>query len=56
MVFEELHPKILSKHNLKSDSTLIDSLFNLSFSEVITDDEDDLVIYRIEYLELNNTN
>lgn len=56
MVFEELHPKILSKYNLRKDSTLIDSQFNLSFSEIIADDEDDLIIYRIEYLELINTN
>lgn len=56
MVFEELHPKILLKYDLKNNSSLIDNLFNLSFSEIIADDEDDLIIYRIEYLELINPN
>ena len=56
MVFEELHPKILLKYDLKNDTALKGNMFHLSFSEIIADDEEDLIIYRIEYLELINNN
>ncbi|HMB99935.1 MAG TPA: hypothetical protein VKN14_02755 [Flavobacteriaceae bacterium] len=52
MVFEEIHPKALYKYNLKSDASYIDQTFSLTFSEVIEDTEEDLVIYRIESLKL----
>ncbi|HPF96923.1 MAG: hypothetical protein R2802_06305 [Flavobacteriaceae bacterium] len=51
MVFEEVHPKVLSQYKLKEDESLIGMEFKLTFSEVYTDD-DDLVIYRIESLKL----
>ncbi|MCA0931820.1 hypothetical protein LCM02_05100 [Lutimonas saemankumensis] len=54
MVFEEIHPKILLKYDLKNDSKLRGNLFHLYFSEYMSDDEVDFVIYRIEYLELIN--
>ncbi len=56
LVFEEIHPKVLTKYNLKGDKTLIDELFYLSYSEIVDDDQDNLIIYRIEYLELININ
>ena len=49
MVFEEVHPKVLSQFNLKGDESLIGESFKLIFSEVYVDD-DDLIIYRIESL------
>lgn len=52
MVFEEIHPKALYKYNLKNDTSFIDKEFQLSYSEIIEDDEVDLVIYRIESLKL----
>ena len=52
MVFEEIHPKALYKYNLKSDSSFIDKEFQLTYSEIIEDDDVDLVIYRIESLKL----
>ena len=56
MIFEEVHPKILLKYNLKDDKSLINKIFHLAFSETIEDEEDDFIIYRIEYLELINAN
>lgn len=47
MVFEEVHPKVLSQFNLKEDESLIGETFKVNFSEVYVDD-DDLIIYRIE--------
>lgn len=52
MVFEEVHPKILGQYNLKSDESLIDKTFQLSFSEHLDGNDDDLVYYRIETLKL----
>jgi len=52
MVFEEVHPKALSQYNLKSDSSLVGREFQLTFSEVFEDTDEDLVIYRIESLKL----
>ncbi len=51
MVFEQVHPKILTRYNLKEDKELIDQDFRLAFSEIIEDDENDYVIYRIEQLQ-----
>ena len=56
MIFEEVHPRILMKLDLKNDKELINKAFHLAYSEEIVDDEDDLIIYRIEYLELINNN
>ena len=56
MVFEEIHPQILMRLDLKNDENLIGKVFHLAYSEDIADDEDDFIIFRIEYLELINTN
>ena len=56
IVFEQVHSKILLKYDLKNDKTLINNIFHLVFSEDIDDDEEDFVIFRIEYLELINAN
>ncbi len=56
IVFEEVHNNILLKYNLKSDVSLMGNLFHLSYSEKIADDDEDLLIYKLEYLELINTN
>ena len=53
MVFEEVHPKVLSQFNLKTDESLVGKTFQLRFSEVFEDTDDDLVIYRIESLKIN---
>ncbi|HZW62024.1 MAG TPA: hypothetical protein VFF15_00105 [Flavobacteriaceae bacterium] len=52
MVFEEAHPKVLSQYNLKTDKELVGKTFQLTFSEVFEDTDDDLVIYRIESLKM----
>lgn len=56
MAFEEIHPQILMRLDLKNDKNLINKDFHLAYSEDIADDEDDLIIYRLEYLELINSN
>jgi len=56
MAFEEVHPKVLVKYDLKNDDSLIGKTFNLLFTESNSRDDDGWVIYRIEYLELINTN
>ena len=56
MVFEEVHPQILLKYDLKNDKTLINKMFHLAFSENLEDDKDDFINFRIEYLELINAN
>ncbi|MBT8270893.1 MAG: hypothetical protein HKO90_08110 [Flavobacteriaceae bacterium] len=48
MAFDQVHPKILYRYNLKEDESLIDAMFLLTFSEHVEDD--DSVIYRIESL------
>ena len=50
MVFEQVHPKILTRYNLKDDKSFVDQEFRLSFSEIFIDDDEDEVIYRIENL------
>ncbi|WP_230935188.1 hypothetical protein [Psychroserpens luteolus] len=56
MDFEEIHPQILMRFDLKNDKTLLNKVFHIAYSEDIVDDEDDFIIYRIEYLELINAN
>lgn len=56
IVFEELRSNLLIKYDLKNDTSLINCMFLLSYSENIADDEEDLIIYKIEYLELITTN
>ncbi|WP_298899368.1 hypothetical protein [uncultured Psychroserpens sp.] len=56
MDFEEIHPQILMRFDLKNDKTLLNKVFHIAYSEDIVDDEDDFIIYRIEYLELINVN
>lgn len=56
MVFEEVNPRVLHKFDLKNDKFLINEKFHLSFVEVFDDEDEDFIIYRIEYLELINSN
>jgi len=56
MVFEEVNPRVLHRFDLKNDQSLINKKFYLSFVEVFDDDYEDFLIYRIEYLELINSN
>jgi len=56
MIFEEVHPRVLHKFDLKNDKLLINEKFHLSFVEVFDDEDEDFIIYRIEYLELINPN
>jgi hypothetical protein len=50
MSFEEVHPRALKQFDLKNDKSLIGKSFKVSFVEVIEDDDEDFVIYRIESL------
>ena len=52
MVFEEVHPKLISKYDLVNDRSFIGREFQLSFSEKYEDYDEDFVIYRIENLKL----
>ena len=56
MVFEEIQPYILMRLDLKNDKSLLNKVFHLAYYEDIVDDDDDFIIYRIEYLELINAN
>lgn len=56
MIFEEVHPQILLKYDLENDKTLISKVFHLAFLENKEYVEDDFIIFRIEYLELVNSN
>ncbi len=51
-VFEEVHQRVLSKFDLKNDSSLIGKKFELRFSEEYDDLDQDMVIYRVESLKL----
>ena len=55
MVFEEIQPYILMRLDLKNDKSLLNKVFHLAYTEDIVDD-DDFIIYSIEYLELINAN
>lgn len=50
MVFEEVHPRVLKQFDLKSDASLIDKEFRVSFVEVFDDADEDFIIYRVESL------
>ncbi len=50
MIFEEVHPKVLKQYDLKNDESLKGESFQLRFSEVFEDTDEDFVIYRIESL------
>ena len=56
LVFEEVHPRVLKQFDLKHDNLLLNQKFKLEFIEVFDDDDEDFIIYRIEYLELINSN
>ncbi len=50
LVFEEINPRVLQHYDLKTDKTLIGETFEISYTERYEDDEDDLLVYRIEAL------
>ena len=50
LAFEEAHPRVLKQFDLKNDKSLIDQEFKISFVELYEDDDEDLVIYRVESL------
>ena len=52
ITFEEINSKILQLYDLKNDPLFSNCLFNIEYSEIIIEDEDDFVIFRIENLEL----
>ena len=56
IVFEEVHPRVLHKFDLKNDKSLVNKTFTLNFVEVFDDDDEAFLIYRIEYLEPINSN
>ena len=56
IVFEEVNPRVLHKFDLKNDNSFINKTFTLNFVEVFDDNDEDFLIYRIEYLELINLN
>ena len=56
IIFEEVDPRVLHKFDLKNDKSLINKTFTLNFVEVFDDDDEDFLIYRIEYLERMNSN
>ncbi|WP_242202209.1 hypothetical protein [Aestuariivivens insulae] len=47
LAFEEVHPRVLKQFNLKSDNSLIDKEFRITFVE---DEDGDDVIYRVQSL------
>ena len=56
MVFEEVHPQILLKYDLKNDKYFRDKKYHLAFKEKSENNKDGDFIFRIEYLELINSN
>jgi hypothetical protein len=50
LVFEEVHPRVLSQFDLKNDKKYIDKSFRITFVEDFEDDDKDFVIYRVESL------
>ena len=50
LVFEEVHPRVLSQFDLKNDKSYIDKSFRITFVEDFEDDDKDFVIYRVESL------
>ena len=51
MIFEEASAKVLSQFDLKTDNALVGMRFQIGYSEYYEDDQD-LVVYRIETLKL----
>jgi hypothetical protein len=51
MIFEEVHPRIRLKYDLIHDKSMINKTFHLTFSERFEDDDENLMVYKIEYLE-----
>jgi hypothetical protein len=51
MIFEEVHPKVIHQYDLRNDRSLIGETFEISFTEIFDDSDEDFVIYRIERLQ-----
>jgi hypothetical protein len=51
-IFEEIHQKVLSKFDLRNDTSLIGKEFEIRFSEEYDNVDQDIVIYRIHSLKL----
>lgn len=47
LVFEDVHPRVLKQYDLKTDKSLMDKEFKITFVEDTTDDD---VFYRVESL------
>ncbi|MEO8934343.1 MAG: hypothetical protein ABI295_08545 [Xanthomarina sp.] len=50
LVFDEVHPRVLSQFDLKNDESYINQSFKINFIEVVGDNDEDFVIYRVESL------
>ncbi|WP_298900889.1 hypothetical protein [uncultured Psychroserpens sp.] len=55
IIFKEIHPQMLKKFNLKNDKRLINKRFCIKYTENSIGNQDDFIIYRIEYLVLMNS-
>jgi hypothetical protein len=51
MIFEEVHPKVLYQYDLRNDPSLLGKSFEIAFTEIFDDSDEDFVIYRIERLQ-----
>ncbi|MCX7550915.1 hypothetical protein [Xanthomarina sp. F2636L] len=49
LVFDEIHPRVLSQFDLKNDESYINKSFKIRFIEV-NGSHDDSIIYRVESL------
>ena len=47
VLFDDALPKVLSKYDLKNDSSLLDTEFYITFTEKLDRNDEDLVIYTI---------
>lgn len=52
LVFDEVHPRVLSQFDLKNDKRYINQFFKITFIEVPGNTNEDLVIYRVQNLKL----
>lgn len=52
LAFEEVHPRVLKQFDLRNDESLIDQEFKIVFIEVFDNNDEDMVIYRVESLKL----
>jgi len=52
LAFEEVHPRVLKQFDLRNDKSLIDQEFKIVFIEVFDNNNEDMVIYRVESLKL----